>query len=449
MKKWIKIILIAITFLMVMDVKTLAEEVEVGYSDWSTEKTGAPGELSAIQYGRLLPKEWSEWSTEKPSSLFVRNREGKTNHYSYDGEQKFWFDAYEKELFTWDFKGRAKVTYFYADVDTYVNHTWENYDGPPLQLYCDNRLIASVGRHDYLANWNPTLNCECSFLTLKMSTNNGSGRNTTSMVGTWATTTSTEYSYVISWKEGGDWRFEEPYETIYGENSQIPTQRTVYSHPISYRIIYDLDGGEFVGDVKDQYTVLEEVVLPKAYKKGYEFLGFFDGDKYIERIEKGTHRDITLTARYRRKEPLLTVAYTYFDSEDQIMPIKELVQVAGAHAYDELDGDISSLITVDSIYYEGTGSTINNPDGLILNNPQTIYVTFSVTNSGGIKASVMRKFIILGKGEIVDLDTKNDVEIYPRYINETNSNSLNDRSIWKNDYQSILLEAYAKARKDG
>ena len=51
----------------------------------------------------------------------------------------------------------------------------------------------------------------------------------------------------------------------------------------------------------------EEVVLPLAERKGYTFLGWFNGEEKVEKIEKGTTADITLVAKWE----VITYSITY------------------------------------------------------------------------------------------------------------------------------------------
>lgn len=447
MKKLFKTILITICVAVLLPNKILAGgEVLPGYSDWSIEESGDPNEVSAIQYGRVLPKEWSPWQTNKPDSPYFKVGEDKVEHYAYDGGSQFWLNVNAKDLFTWDFKEKAKVTYFYADVDTYVRDSWTNYYAPPLRLYCDNTLIASTGAHDYLKNWNPSICAECRILKLSMLSGGGQGRNTTMIVGTWATTVKEQYSFVISWKDGSDWRFDESYPHLYGEDSQIPVTRNVYSHPITYQINYDLDGGEFVGSVTNTYTVLDEVILPSAKKKGYDFIGWLDNGKLISKIEKGNYRNINLLAKYERKKPIISTSYAYFDEEDKRIEISELLKIVNAKANDELDGDISKNIVVDYIKYEKDGTTINHPAYLDISKNQSVLISFSITNSGGKSSNTTRRYYILGKGE--DIDVQDDINIYSRFIEEEYLETLNDNSIWRNDdYQEVLWQALEKMRR--
>ena len=281
-----------------------------------------------------------------------------------------------------------------------------------------------------------------------MSSNPGNGRNSTIIVGTWATTTSKMYSYVTKWSDGQDWRFDTTYNRIYGENPQVPTQRTVYSHPIKYSINYNLDGGEFIGTPTYTYTINDEVKIPSAYKKGYDFLGFFDeyGNK-VEKIEKGTYRDINLTARYDRKPPNIYVGYTTFEVDDTPIKIDDLVKRVNGKALDELDGDISDKIKISYITYDN-GNTVYNPNGLDISKKGSVLIEFYVENSGGKKASVTRKFYILGEGED-DKDYRESLSIYSRYISEEYLNTLDDNSIWNaSEYKDELIEVLRKARKE-
>lgn len=450
MSKLIKIIVV-FALLTLMPIKVSGEDVKPGYSEWSTTQTGLPGEISAVQYGKKLPIEWSSWSTDNPSS-FTRDfkvGKGETRYYAYGGAGKKWEDVNAKTLYTWNFGYKADVVYAYLDVDTYRSAYEDNYEAPALQLYCDGREIASTGKHDVLVNWSPSINTSCSYMELKMSSNPGGGRDRTHIVGTWVSTGSTVYSYVTKWGQGVNWRFSYPYERKYGENPEIPTQRDVYSHPITYKISYDLDGGEFVGTPTYTYTVNDEVDIPSAYKKGYEFLGFYDkSDNLVTKINKGTYGDITLIAKYKRKPPTLYIGYTYFDKDDTPISIDDLVDRVNGRALDELDGDISKDIKVSQIIYEQNGSITNNPDNLDISSAGTVYITFYVYNSGNVKAELKRRYYILDYGQDIE-DYSGDLKIYSRYINEEFKGTLSDGSIWKeSDYAYVLNEAYRKYRSD-
>ena len=448
MKRILKCLLLTAVIIIHCTVTVMAEgELPDGYSEWSTESNGDPNEISAIQYGRQLPKEWSEWSIEVPESPYQKEGEELERHYAYEGSSHFWNNARAKTLFEWNFPSKSRIVYFYADVDTYVDKTYTNYSGPPLQLYCDGRQVASTGRHNHLSNWNPDIDCECSILKLTMSSDTGNGRNATCIVGTWATTYLKTYSYVISWQEPGDWRFDEAYPHLYGEESQIPAERTVYSRPIVYHISYDFNGGEAIGEITDSYTVLDEVELPGAHKEGYDFIGWYEGDTLIERIEKGTFRDISLVAVYDRHKPSIFTGHAFFDEDDAHIAVSDLLYIIKASASDEVDGDITGRIKVESITYEKNGTTVNRPSYLDVSTSQSVIIRLSVTNSGGKKAEIERRYYILGKG--TDIERDDNLRVCSRFITEDFKETLSQGSIWRNDdYMEVLEAAYMKARKD-
>lgn len=424
------------------------EEIKKGYSDWSEIPTGDPYEVSTVQYGHKLPVEWSSLSTENPSSFTKDYKEigTETKNYAYDNVLRLWNDVTAKSLYTWDFGYNAKVLSAFLDVDTFRGGYDDNYQGPPMQLYCDGRMIASIGVHDVLDNWPVNLNASCRYLELKMSDSYGGGRNYTMIVGTWVSTMVTYYSYVTKWSEGRDWRFDKPYKRIYGENPEIPVERTVYSHPLTYKINYELDGGSFVSEPTYSYTVNDEVIIPSAIKAGYDFLGFVNSNgNIVTKIEKGTYGDITLRATYKRRPPTLYISYTYFDKEDKKIEIDELIKRVNGTAKDELDGDISKNIKVCKIVYN-SNLTVNNPDGLDISNAGYVDITFYVVNSGDMKAEVTRRFYILDKGEEIE-DYDSGIKIYSRYISEDFKDSLDNNSIWRiSDYADVLSNAYRKCR---
>ena len=448
MKRIIKIIFICV-LLILFDKPVFAQiQLPLGYSEWDIISNNDENEISAIQYGRMLPKQWSAYQSEIPDTPYYKVGEKKTLHYAYEDFDKkhFWQDADEKVLFTWDFKEKSRVIYFYADVDAYVKETYDNYIGPPLRLYCDGKLISSIEEHDCLKNWNPKIDCQCTLLQLEMKSANSHGRNETCIVGTWATTQVDQYSYVVSWKKGSDWRFDKEYEHLYGEDSQIPTQRTVYSHPIIYNIYYDLDGGELLEEAKNTYTVLQEVKLPSAKKKGYEFISWLKDGIEISEIKKGNYGDIYLKARYERKNPNISAGYVYFDQDDKFISIDELLILVKAQAIDELDGDISKNIIVDYIDYEFDGK-IRSPTYLNISKVQKVEISFSIINSGGKKANIKKNYYILGKGQ--QIDSLDDIKIYSRFINEKYQDTLDINSIWRQSaYQESLKNAFEKAKGD-
>ena len=69
---------------------------------------------------------------------------------------------------------------------------------------------------------------------------------------------------------------------------------------IEYTITYDLDGGVCQAKLPAKYSIeSEDVILPIPSKDGCKFDGWYIGDKRIEKIEKGSHGDVTILAKWR------------------------------------------------------------------------------------------------------------------------------------------------------
>lgn len=67
---------------------------------------------------------------------------------------------------------------------------------------------------------------------------------------------------------------------------------------VKFNITYDLAGGLNDKNNPQQYTVEDEFTLSPATKEGYTFDGWYNGEEKVEKIEKGTAGDLTLTAKY-------------------------------------------------------------------------------------------------------------------------------------------------------
>lgn len=73
---------------------------------------------------------------------------------------------------------------------------------------------------------------------------------------------------------------------------------------VYYYIQYETDGGKFVDEIKEEYTIFDEITLPVPVKDGYEFKGWylnedFDG-KTISIIAKNTRKDYVLYAKWEK-----------------------------------------------------------------------------------------------------------------------------------------------------
>ena len=83
-------------------------------------------------------------------------------------------------------------------------------------------------------------------------------------------------------------------------SSKNPQDTTLYARwkAIEYSIVYILDGGENVENPTIYTVESDEILLNEPTKDGYTFDGWFVGESKTERIAKGSHGDLTLTARW-------------------------------------------------------------------------------------------------------------------------------------------------------
>ena len=102
-----------------------------------------------------------------------------------------------------------------------------------------------------------------------------------------------EYYDFIGWfDENG-----KKYEVISSKN---PQDTTLYARwkAIEYTIVYILDGGENAENPTIYTVESDEIILKEPTKDGYTFDGWFVDESKIERIVKGSHGDLILTARW-------------------------------------------------------------------------------------------------------------------------------------------------------
>lgn len=68
---------------------------------------------------------------------------------------------------------------------------------------------------------------------------------------------------------------------------------------IEYSIAYDLDGGSCDEELTVKYSVeSDDIILPDLSKGGYKFVGWFIGEKKVEKIAKGSYGDLKISAKW-------------------------------------------------------------------------------------------------------------------------------------------------------
>lgn len=87
----------------------------------------------------------------------------------------------------------------------------------------------------------------------------------------------------------------ESVEVVRCENVNLAAKWTA----IEYSIAYDLDGGSCNEELTAKYNVeSDDIILPDLSKDGYKFVGWFIGEKKIEKIAKGSHGDLKISAKW-------------------------------------------------------------------------------------------------------------------------------------------------------
>ena len=87
----------------------------------------------------------------------------------------------------------------------------------------------------------------------------------------------------------------ESVEVVRCENVNLAAKWTA----IEYSIAYDFDGGSCDEELTAKYNVeSDDIILPDLSKDGYKFVGWFIGEKKIEKIAKGSHGDLKISAKW-------------------------------------------------------------------------------------------------------------------------------------------------------
>lgn len=96
---------------------------------------------------------------------------------------------------------------------------------------------------------------------------------------------------------------------------------------VEYSIAYDLDGGTCGEELTVKYNVeSDDIILPVLSKDGYKFVGWFIGEKKIEKIAKGSHGDLKISAKWSKAT--YTVEYVCdgtHDNEKELSADEEYV----------------------------------------------------------------------------------------------------------------------------
>ncbi len=116
-----------------------------------------------------------------------------------------------------------------------------------------------------------------------------------------------------------------------------------------YNITYILNGGTNSDDNPSDFTIFDEIVLSDPTKDGYTFLGWYNGDKKVEKIEKGSMADVTLEAKWSAN--LYTLSITSEDTS------KGTASIVSGQGYTDEEITVKAIPSSDYVFkgwYEGT-----------------------------------------------------------------------------------------------
>lgn len=106
-------------------------------------------------------------------------------------------------------------------------------------------------------------------------------------------TPSREYYVFDGWFENG-----KQVESINAERCEDVSLCAKWT-AVEYSIAYDLDGGSCDEELTVKYSVeSDDIILPDLSKDGYKFVGWFIGEKKVEKIAKGSYGDLKISAKW-------------------------------------------------------------------------------------------------------------------------------------------------------
>lgn len=156
----------------------------------------------------------------------------------------------------------------------------------------------------------------------------------------------------------------------------------------TYTITYDYNGGTQVKNPTSYTVEAETFVLAEPTKEGYTFDGWYDGDVKVAQIEKGSHGDITLTARWKEDvvvhqseftvENGILIAYNGSDTEIVVHATEagqKILSIAKT-AFDSVRTSVIEIVIEEGVesFEKGTFDGMSNLVTLSL--PSTITVMY-------------------------------------------------------------------------
>ena len=146
----------------------------------------------------------------------------------------------------------------------------------------------SIGDRSFTAKWGAT--------PYSITYNLGGGTNATNN----PTTYTVEQTITLSDASRDGYRFVGWKEGNVIEKGNVGAKTfTAQWEVVTYSIFYNLDGGEFGGEYHQSYDIATDTFsLVAPVKRGYTFLGWYDGETKVVQIEKGNFGEKRFTAKW-------------------------------------------------------------------------------------------------------------------------------------------------------
>ena len=189
---------------------------------------------------------------------------------------------------------------------------------------------------------------------------------------------------------------------------------------IEFTINYELNDGENTSNPNTRTIETSEIVLEDPIKEGHAFIGWFDNEDLtgtaITVISQGLLEDIVLHAKWERIPTIPTISGV---DSITVMVGDEFDPLAGVSASDEIDGSLTSSITVSG---EVDTATVG-----------TYTLKYRVENAAGLSREVSRKVIVHN-----DMDT-----------DDSESDDVEDSDSNDGEQEELLLTLQELSEFDG
>ena len=318
------------------------------------------------------------------------------------------------------------ITYEYRNGETCDNPTTYTVDSEDIVLASPHRFgYYFVGWFDNANNkievirkgssGNLTLHAEWSAIEFSVILNGANGSDSTTLTYTiedddvtLPEITRTGYT-LAGWFDADG----KKYESLSG-SMQKNVSLTAKWNVVSYAITYEYDGGSQVNN-PTSYTVEDEIVLIASEKDGYDFDGWFNGENKVEKIEKGSCGDITLTAHWTKRiiksdfviESGVLIGYTGANLSITVHSSEagQTVTSVAATAFDSVRESVTQIVIEEGVQSVARGTF----DGMANLKTLSLPSTISTLHRGMLKDCASLESLTIPFASFVTEQSINDV----------------------------------------